>query len=139
MTYPMPRYTKAVHPVALRAYTEADMQKAVAGFLLRLEGLTRAFTFSHPPNESRRSPWQGAELKRSGMRAGDPDLFLFFRTGKVVFVELKTMSGRLQDSQASRIETLKSLGFECHVIKSATPADAVRDVSEILRRNGVKA
>lgn len=134
----IPKYTKAVHPAFTGKFSEADIQKAVASRLFNLEALTRSFTFSHPPNESKRTAWQGMELKRCGMRAGEPDLILYFKGGRVVFVELKILKGKLRDTQESRLEAFKTLGFEAHVLYCATPKYAMDRVDEILRQNGVK-
>lgn len=76
----------------------------------------------HTPNGSRRSPRQGAQLKRMGMRAGWPDLFLAVpRPGAYVnavpvmwhglFIEMKKPGGRLEPSQREIHPLLTAQGY----------------------------
>lgn len=65
---------------------EASLQKTVVAHLL-LNGAP-GMMFHSIPNEAKRSPALGAEMKRMGMKPGAADLFLLIR-GKACYLELK--------------------------------------------------
>ena len=67
-----------------------------------------AFWF-HTPNSGRRGKAAGGRLKAMGMKAGIPDLCIIYR-GRVFFVELKTLKGRLSTVQRDMHIRLEEAG-----------------------------
>lgn len=72
----------------------------------------------HVANERATTPQAGARLKRKGVRAGFPDLYLaaFYGHRRGLFIELKTKTGRLSKNQAAWAEYLGN-GYSCAGIK----------------------
>lgn len=66
------------------------------------------------------------------MKAGEPDIRLYFDAGRIVFVEMKGEGGSLNKDQRERIPKLYALGFTVHVVKAATPDEAVELVRAIV-------
>ena len=100
-------------------WSESDLQMAVASLLRQL-----GITFAADMNAGRRSARRGARLKHEGMAAGEPDLRLYMPGGQVIFIEMKTMRGKLSKVQRERHDRLRQLGFEVHVCQEPTPAAA---------------
>jgi hypothetical protein len=74
------------------------------------------------PNGGRRDEITGAILKREGVRAGVPDLFLAVpvpvhggRSRAGLFIEMKTWTGRVSKAQQEAIFRLRRRGYECVV------------------------
>jgi len=120
-----------------RGVTEAAIQRGVASYLRRLAQLSGAFTFTHPANEGKRSPMQGAILKAAGMQTGEPDIILFLRGGSAAFIELKNGHGHVSIAQRQRHDVLRGLGFDVHVVKARSVPEAIGQVEGILRGLGV--
>lgn len=76
--------------------TEEKIQASIMEFLrLSLPESYRAFHIHNNP----RSAIHGARLKRMGLTAGVPDIAIVRNGGSVAFIEVKTQSGRLSNSQ----------------------------------------
>jgi len=120
-----------------RGVTEAAIQRGVASYLRRLAQLSGAFTFTHPANEGKRSPMQGAILKAAGMQTGEPDIILFLRGGSAAFIELKNGQGHVSIAQRQRHDVLRGLGFDVHVVKARSVPEAIGQVEEIMQRLGI--
>ncbi len=70
------------------------------------------------PNGGSRDTREAANLKRQGVKAGVPDLFLpVARGGKHgLYIEMKRREGgRVSDLQKEWIQKLTAQGYECHV------------------------
>jgi hypothetical protein len=82
----------------------------------------------HIPNEGKRSRAYGAELKRLGMRAGVPDLFLAVPRMQNnilyggLFIEMKTGNNKCTENQKKWIRNLMDYGYQCKVCYSADEA-----------------
>ncbi len=124
-------------PCRQKGITENAIQRAVASYLRQMEGITGAFTFSHPANEGKRTPVQGAMLKAAGLRPGEPDIVIYMRGNHTVFIELKNGSGVLSNSQRERHDVLRGLGYDVYVVKARSSAEAIMQVEAILNANGV--
>lgn len=68
----------------------------------------------------------------TGMKAGEPDLRLYFEAGRLVLVELKGENGRLNDAQKERIPLLRGLGFTVHVLFATTEDEAREAIGVIV-------
>lgn len=67
----------------------------------------------HIPNERKCSAATGARLKREGVKAGIPDIFLPHACGGYhgLFIELKAGKGRPSKAQLEKIEALTQAGY----------------------------
>lgn len=86
------------HAKARRARPEAALQRAICEHL-RLVGIHGMIYFSLP-NEGKRSPQAGLELKRMGLRPGAADLCVVI-SGRAHFMELKSAVGKQSNEQAA--------------------------------------
>lgn len=71
----------------------------------------------HPPNEAKRSPWLGAQMKRLGLKAGAPDVIILQSIPKMpgkrgAMIELKrAVGGRVSKSQDDFLERAETEGW----------------------------
>lgn len=73
---------------------------------------------------------EGGRWKERGCKAGVPDILTIYR-GSVLFLEVKSLKGRLQPSQKERIPEINNAGAGVVIVKS------VEDVFHALTRAGV--
>jgi VRR-NUC domain len=117
-------------------YRERDLQVAVAA-ILDLHERAGHCVYLHVPNEGRRSKWHGAELKRQGLKPGAPDFIVWLPKGQygvwwpVLCIELKSTRGILTDAQRKFSAAIHRLNHNYHIVKAATPDEAVRQVCEL--------
>ena len=112
--------------------SEAEISRCLVSVL---EDLRQAGVLSYFVNieGGRRDIRQQVSLKRQGARPGRPDLEIFFKRGKTIFVELKRLKGgRLSPYQKKELKALKGLGFECHVLKAVNQTDATDQLMRII-------
>lgn len=78
----------------------------------------------HIPNGGSRNPIEAKNLKRQGVKAGVPDLFLPLPTAKYhgLFIEMKYGKNKPTPSQKEWIEYLSSVGYLTVVCYSAEEA-----------------
>lgn len=78
----------------------------------------------HCPNEAKRSPRLGAELKRLGMRPGVPDLLLLAPKGEFLglAIEMKYGKNKCTREQIKWLEWLHKQGYKCEVCWSSEEA-----------------
>lgn len=110
---------------------EWKLQVAVANDLDRRVGTGEPFLFAASLEGVRLNPRKAAECRAQGMKAGEPDLRLYFRHG-LVFVELKAKNGRLTKGQQERIPALRALGFTVHVVEAHAEDEAIALVGAIV-------
>lgn len=105
--------------------TEAEEQKALIQWAkFQEKKYSELKMLMHVPNEGKRSPRYGAELKRLGLQAGFPDLALFVpRNGKAaLFIEMKVGRNKCTDNQKKWIRNLLEQGYEVKVCYSCEEA-----------------
>lgn len=105
--------------------TEAEEQKALIQWAkFQEKKYSELKMLMHVPNEGKRSPRYGAELKRLGLQAGFPDLALFVpRNGKAaLFIEMKVGRNKCTDNQKKWIKALIGQGYEVKVCYSCEEA-----------------
>lgn len=88
-----------------------------------------AFWF-HPTSEGKRTPREGAMLKRLGAIAGIPDLIIFWN-GFAFGIELKSEDGRITPAQRATHEAMGRAGVRIRVCRS------VNEVSDALTAWGI--
>lgn len=118
--------------IILLNVSEARLQAAIAADLERRVAAGEPFLYAASLEGVRLAPRKAAECRAQGMKAGEPDLRLYFATGRLVFVELKAAKGSLNPSQRERIPRLRELGFTVHVVKAASEEEAVQRVGAIV-------
>lgn len=103
----------------LQAEIAAHLDKIGQPYAASLEGV-------------RLNPYQARIAQATGMKAGEPDIRLYFDGGRVVFIELKGDKGYLNKDQKERIPLLRGLGFVVHVVRVKSCEEAVQAVQAIL-------
>lgn len=78
----------------------------------------------HIPNGGGRNIAEAAHLKRMGVKAGVPDLFLPYPVGEYhgLWIELKTERGRVMGTQREWIEWLREQCYAAYVCRGADAA-----------------
>lgn len=76
-------------------------------------GVNGLFSF-HIPNGVNSNPFVGSILKKMGLVAGMPDLFLIHK-GHLFALEIKKPNGKLSPAQIMTMAELRDAGVECAV------------------------
>ena len=100
---------------ALPIPLEKDEQKALTRWVKAHMGRWPDLKmYIHIPNEGKRSPRMGEELKEMGMAVGFPDVFIFTPKGGMhgMAIEMKrTKGGKVSPEQAQWIADLVAQGY----------------------------
>jgi hypothetical protein len=104
-----------------RRHEEADTQAAVMAFLAW--ALPADAIAHHSPGEGKRTKGAQVALRRSGHRAGWPDIEIIWR-GRALFVELKSASGRISPAQRDTHKRLIYAGAEVCVCRTREQVEA---------------
>ena len=102
-----------------QGHAEDDLQmQCVSWFRLQFPQLARLL--HHSPNGGRRDAREGARFKQMGTQAGFPDLILLVAAKgyHALLLELKTRTGRQQDSQKEYQQLAEAQGYRYVVIRS---------------------
>lgn len=121
------RYAKRKSPGLVKGNEDYE-QIVVATYLDK-----RRVLWFHPPNEGKRSLTYAAKLKRSGVKAGVPDIWVLEPRSPYhgLVIELKRESGGVvSDAQAYWIMELGKRGYFARVCRGA--ADAIAVIEEYL-------
>jgi len=111
------------------------------GFIEGLKPVPELGLIYHIPNEGKRSPQEGARLKREGLKAGVPDLHLAVQShdGKFLslYLEMKRENGKgvLSDEQTSMIAKLRYYGHRVEV--AITAKQGITYIAEHLGRKDI--
>lgn len=100
-------------------HEEDDLQmQCVRWFQLQFPQLSRLL--HHSPNGGKRNAREGARFKQMGTQAGFPDLILLVAANgyHALMLELKTRTGRQQDSQKDYQKRVEEQGYRYVVIRS---------------------
>lgn len=100
-------------------HAEDDLQmQCVRWFRLQFPQLARLL--HHSPNGGRRDAREGARFKQMGTQAGFPDLILLVAANgyHALMLELKTRTGRQQDTQKEYQQLVEEQGYKYVVIRS---------------------
>ena len=113
-----------------RRRPEALIQESVCQYLALQERQGRLLWFA-VPNGGSRNLLEAVNLKRQGTRKGIPDLVVIPKVGPVVFIELKSASGRMSKEQSAWLESLPLFGCPVAVCRS------LDEVQQFLYETGV--
>lgn len=102
----------------IQAYISTKLRQSNYLFRVGLEGIPL-----HPRVASK--------AIAQGMAPGFPDIEIYLND-RLVFIELKTVRGRLSDRQKEVHKRLSDLGYDVNVVKRATPHEAWLEVEEII-------
>lgn len=86
--------------------------------------------YHHSPNEGKRTPRQGADLKRMGMKPGEPDLRIGYQ-GRADFIEMKLPGEPGSFNQIERTARLRACGHR------VAKAETLEEVVEALISFGI--
>lgn len=80
----------------------------------------------HVPNGGSRNVVEAVHLKQQGVKAGVPDIVLPVARGKYhgLYIELKTLRGRLTNAQKQWLDSLRNQGYAALVCRGAQAAIA---------------
>ena len=110
--------------------SENRLQNEVCKRLRPLE-TALGFVVVHNANGGKRRPREGRQLKNRGVRAGFPDLAIYYRGG-VALIELKVPNGSVSKEQEALFTTLDDL---LHPVSVCT---SVASVLCVLRQHGLR-
>lgn len=91
--------------------------------------------FFHTPNEAKRNPIEASRLNALGLTPGVPDLCILLDHERVVWVELKTTTGKISKHQENWAKNATQRGHQVHLLIAATPDEAVTKLQAILAQN----
>ena len=135
------------------AHKEALLQAHVCSALARLMSICAHVDYAGDMAAAKRSPYERALAKATGLIAGEPDLRIYIsagvetehyrdrdgdpiraQIGVLGMLELKAANGRLSEAQVKRIGRMRSLGFPAEVIKASDGRAAARLAIKIVTR-----
>jgi hypothetical protein len=96
------------------------LQAAAVAEWHKLEKEGWPFTCAADMNAGKRSRWAAAQAKAMGMTAGEPDTRLYGYPARILFVEVKTTTGKKSAAQDARFDRLAQLG---HTVLVVAPRD----------------
>lgn len=114
-------WERGVTPKARKhqGHAEDDLQmQCVTWFRLQFPKFARLL--HHSPNGGRRNAREGARFKKMGVQPGFPDLVLLVASQDchALFIELKSATGRQEDSQKEYQALVEAQGYKYVVIRS---------------------
>ena len=121
---------------APRRHDEADLQHAVMQYLDR--ALPPDAVAHHSPGEGKRSKRAQRDLRRSGHKAGWPDVEIIWR-GRALFIELKAPGGALDAVQRLMHQRLGYAGAPVVLCRSVPEVEAVVREAGVPLRGSVMA
>lgn len=107
------------------ASIEHQIQSRFFKHLEHLSEKTPALKYAYAiPNGGPRHFHFAVKLKREGVKAGVPDVFVPIPTKKYhgLYLEFKTPKGKVSDRQKEYMEYLESVKYKCAVVRSVEEA-----------------
>ena len=102
-----------------QGHAEDDLQmQCVTWFRLQFPKYARLL--HHSPNGGRRNAREGARFKKMGVQPGFPDLVLLVASQDchALFIELKSATGRQEDSQKEYQALVEAQGYRYALVRS---------------------
>lgn len=114
-------WERGVTPTARKhqGHAEDDLQmQCVTWFRLQFPKFARLL--HHSPNGGRRNAREGARFKKMGVQPGFPDLVLLVASQDchALFIELKSATGRQEDSQKEYQALVEAQGYRYALVRS---------------------
>lgn len=114
-------WERGVAPKARKhqGHAEDDLQmQCVTWFRLQFPKFARLL--HHSPNGGRRNAREGARFKKMGVQPGFPDLVLLVASQDchALFIELKSATGRQEDSQKEYQALVEAQGYRYALVRS---------------------
>ena len=81
-------------------------------------------------NAGKRNP---GRARAAGIASGEPDMRIYLPMGRTLFIELKTAKGNLSENQKKYHQKLKSLGHMVHIVKAASPGEAMEIIFAVCK------
>jgi hypothetical protein len=97
----------------LPTLSEGEIHASIVDYLNK--AAPKGMVWHHSPNEGKRGWKAQSWLKKAGVRAGWPDLEIFYR-GRVLFLEVKSKRGITSDAQDEVALLLPDAGFRAPII-----------------------
>ena len=116
----MPTPTQGVKVLSTTKSESSEQTTLVA----RVRNFHPDLVFMSIPNGGKRDPRVAAQMKREGVLAGAPDLFLAEPRGDAhgLFIEMKKIGGKTSNNQNEVIDKLKAKGYAVLVCEGADAA-----------------
>jgi hypothetical protein len=89
-------------------------------------------------NGGKRTKAEGGIFKAMGVKAGVADFAVMFHGGKIVWVEMKTPTGKTSLEQDEFLECCQRLGFDHRFFAPANEYEAKAMILGLLREYGVR-
>lgn len=86
----------------------------------KLEAEGMEFSAVADMNAGKRGRWAASQAKAMGMKSGEPDLRIYGYPARILFVEVKTATGKKSRAQDLRHDRLAALG---HTVLVVAPRD----------------
>jgi hypothetical protein len=113
---------------------EYKVQIEVCKFLRYMQDKYQ-FRYFHVPNEGNRTLKNKFLLVKMGLKSGCPDLIIEFPGGRIVYIELKSKTGRLSNNQILWYENSVKLKTPHYILKG--DFSKIKDeLYSIIRRYG---
>jgi hypothetical protein len=133
-TRTLPNGVKVIETKLVKApELEWKLQAEAVRQLKQMPEFDKEFTIAADMNSARRSSQESIKAKATGIAAGDPDLRLYGKYGRLLLIEYKAKNGRLEESQKVRHPLLASLGHPVFIIKSNTPDDCAAQTLSLVK------
>jgi hypothetical protein len=91
------------------------------------------FTLAGDFNSARRSPQQAVIAKATGIAAGEPDIRLYGRGGRLLLIEMKGPKTPISADQKKRHALLGKLGHPVAVVRGKTIDQGAADVVKLVQ------
>ena len=111
--------------------SEKHISKAVVNELALLHKFKKLSYFVNIEG-AKRDVRQQRAAKLHGMRPGRPDIEIFLAGGRIVFLELKTLKGRLSHKQSEVHKELSNLGHGVRVVYAEDAISEIKSLYKIL-------
>jgi hypothetical protein len=137
-TTTQPYRTRIIRP-ANDNIQEWEIQAEAVRRLKRLPGYGEVagpgvtFTLAGDFNAARRSRQESVKARATGIAAGEPDLRLYGRGGKLLLIEMKGPKTPVSADQRKRHALHRSLGFQVEVVRGKTIEQGASDVVELVQ------
>lgn len=104
---------------------EWRLQAAAVSALKAMPGYETLFLLAGDMNAGKRN---AAKAKSNGLTAGEPDLRIYIKGGRLLLLELKAEKTPVSADQVKRHKALTDLGFNVIVIRAADSAEMAAKV-----------